>query len=135
MEAAIYSPQSERIQLRGMDLGWHLGDVVRKLRDAKGWSQTQLGKKAGGMNKNTIVRLENDGPLAVDTKTIDRVARALGLSISDLYGLVPLGKDPPARPQANPFRDVEWIKTRDYEGPGRRRIPRERGREAAATDD
>jgi transcriptional regulator with XRE-family HTH domain len=68
---------------------WHVGDVVRKLRMAKRLNQTALGERAGAIDKGTISRLENGGEDAVKTETIKRVAKALGVTIGDLYLLVP----------------------------------------------
>lgn len=68
-------------------LGWHIGDVVRKLRENRRWTQTLLGEKAGGLNKATIVRVEEGGNVKVET--IQAVARGFGLSIAELYSLLP----------------------------------------------
>lgn len=68
-------------------IDWHLGDVVRALRDRKGWTQEQLAKKAK-VNKATVVSVEsmdrNHG-----RATYERIARAFDITIAELYGLVP----------------------------------------------
>lgn len=67
---------------------WHLGHVVYVLRTERGWTQEQLGKKAGGMNKATIVSVEsmdrNHG-----RETYERIANAFGMTVAELWALVP----------------------------------------------
>lgn len=91
MQSAIYSDILIGLQLWPMELAWHVGDIVRKLRLAGNMSQRALGKKAGKIDKGTISRLEN-GEI-VNTDTLERVAGALGLDVGDLYALVPKRKD------------------------------------------
>lgn len=69
-----------------LKLQWTLGDVVRKLREGKGWTQTQLGEKAG-LDKSAIVRLERESHKS-ERQTIERVARALGVFAADVYSYV-----------------------------------------------
>lgn len=87
MNSAIYSAASPIYNRHWMTISWHVGDVVRKLREAKGWNQTKLGEKAG-LNKATIVTLENT-PDETKTGTLGKTAKALGLDIKGLYSLVP----------------------------------------------
>lgn len=61
-----------------------IGDVIRKLRDLSGWSQEELGKRAG-VNKETIVRVE--AGLSTTTDTLTRIAEALGSNVASLYAL------------------------------------------------
>lgn len=63
---------------------WTLGDVLRKLREDKGWTQEQLGVRAGGLHKTAIVRLEKGGTRS-EQGTVERVARALVVTVSDLH--------------------------------------------------
>lgn len=72
-------------------LAWHLGDVVRKLREMRQFkSQEALGIAAGGLDKGTINRLETRGEEGSTPDTIKRVADALHVEVSDLYALVPV---------------------------------------------
>jgi transcriptional regulator with XRE-family HTH domain len=90
-----------------MVLIWHVGDVVRKLREARHMSQTQFGVHVGKvdgrkkMDKSTVGRLESGGEDAVKTDTLKRAARALDLTVVDLYALVPkrtqIAERPPGR--------------------------------------
>jgi transcriptional regulator with XRE-family HTH domain len=66
---------------------WHLGHVIHNLRAEQGWTQGQLAKRAD-MNKATVVSIEkmdrNHG-----RETYEKVARAFGLSVAELWALVP----------------------------------------------
>src|SRR5688572_2159804 len=72
---------------RVTELVWHVGDVVRKLRQARSWTQKELAERAG-VHFNTIVRLE-DGDEGVQARTLKQVADALGVSRPHLWALVP----------------------------------------------
>ena len=54
------------------------GDVIRDARKAKGWSQIELGERAG-VSRPTIARIEAKHD--VTTATIAKVAQALGLKL------------------------------------------------------
>jgi transcriptional regulator with XRE-family HTH domain len=54
------------------------GDVVREARKKKGWSQGELGEKAG-VSRPTIARVEANND--VTTATIAKLAQALGLKL------------------------------------------------------
>lgn len=62
---------------------WTLGDVVRKLRGDRRWTQAGLGERAG-VHSTVIVRLERESAKS-ERGTIERVARALEVSVADLY--------------------------------------------------
>jgi transcriptional regulator with XRE-family HTH domain len=57
------------------------GDKVRELREAQGWSQEELGRRAG-VNKETINRFELGG--GNRTSTVRKIAAVLGLSVGEL---------------------------------------------------
>ena len=62
---------------------WTIGDVVRKLRDQKGWKQADLAREAG-LDVTVVSRLEKRSELS-EQRTIYRVAKALGVSVADLH--------------------------------------------------
>lgn len=70
----------------GVQLEWHVGDVVRKLREQRRWTQPKLAA-ASGVNKGTIVNVEEGGNPKIETLT--KVAGGLGLTIAQLYALIP----------------------------------------------
>jgi transcriptional regulator with XRE-family HTH domain len=54
------------------------GDVIREARKKHGWSQGELGEKAG-VSRPTIARVEANND--VTTATIAKIAQALGLKL------------------------------------------------------
>jgi transcriptional regulator with XRE-family HTH domain len=54
------------------------GDVVREARKKQGWSQVELGEKAG-VSRPTIARVEANSD--VTTATIAKLAQVLGLKL------------------------------------------------------
>jgi transcriptional regulator with XRE-family HTH domain len=75
------------------ELPWHVGDVVRKLRQKRGWNQSELAA-AAGVHKNTVARIE-DGDEGVTGKTLKAVALALETTLAQIYGLIPEDKGTP----------------------------------------
>lgn len=74
---------------------WSVGDVVRKLREKRDWTQEQLAD-AAGVDKSTIVRLE-DGGDQTKPPTLQAVAAALSVSVSRIYQIaeaIPEGVSP-----------------------------------------
>lgn len=67
-----------------------VGDVIRKARDDRGWSQTRLGQeaerfqlqRASPINPNTISKIERD-PYTSEFGTVWRLLAALGLTLAD----------------------------------------------------
>jgi transcriptional regulator with XRE-family HTH domain len=86
--------------LAPMNVEWHVGDVVRKLRLGKGLTQKQLAEQAD-VHHNTIVRLE-DGDEGVQGRTLARVASALGVTSKELWRLVPEPPHPGEETQRTP---------------------------------
>lgn len=54
------------------------GDVIREARKMHGWSQAELGEKAG-VSRPTIARVEANND--VTTTTIAKIAQALDLTL------------------------------------------------------
>jgi transcriptional regulator with XRE-family HTH domain len=54
------------------------GDVIREARKKHGWSQAELGDKAG-VSRPTVARVEANND--VTTATIAKIAQALGLKL------------------------------------------------------
>lgn len=72
----------------------HIAGNVRALRKERDLSQRQLAQ-AVGMNQSTINELENDVIRDMRLTTVGKLARALGVEITDL--LVPKGFDATAQ--------------------------------------
>ncbi|PCE34251.1 helix-turn-helix domain-containing protein [Burkholderia ubonensis] len=71
------------------------GATVRKLREARTWSQEQLAEHAG-LNRSYVGEIER-GEAIASLVTVDKIARAFDVSIARLL-LAPGGAagDPPA---------------------------------------
>lgn len=85
-----------------IDLYRHIARNVRTLRKERELSQRKLAQ-AVGMNQSTINELENDIVRDMRLTTVGKLARALGVEISDL--LVPKGFDATGR-QKREFKDA-----------------------------
>jgi DNA-binding XRE family transcriptional regulator len=59
------------------------GDVVRKIREAKSWSQEHLAA-AAGLSTRTVQRVESDGIGSAETRLA--LAAALGVPVAQLMG-------------------------------------------------
>jgi transcriptional regulator with XRE-family HTH domain len=60
-----------------------LGDRVRDLRKALGWSQQKLGDEAG-VTAQTVWLLETHQLKDVKLSTLSKIADAMGVSLTDL---------------------------------------------------
>ncbi len=76
---ASYRPTIEAMAMRGRQT---LGQRIRRLRNAAGLSQAALAR-AAGIGRVTLVRLEK-GDQTPRYKTLDAIARALGVGVSEL---------------------------------------------------
>jgi transcriptional regulator with XRE-family HTH domain len=77
------------------ELSRRLGEAVRVLRERRGLSQESLATQAG-VHRSTVLHVENDssakaGP-ALDT--VERLARGLNLTPSDLIAYADGSEDP-----------------------------------------
>ena len=77
---------------------WHVGDVIRKLREQRGLTTTSLARKAG-VQRAVVLSLELQGPeiegiTPAQWCALDRVAAAFGLTNgASLYKQVPKAAD------------------------------------------
>ncbi len=62
---------------------------IREMREVKGWSQVELGKRAG-VRQATISHLESGNAKAVDLTVLEKIAKALGVAPG--YLIVKKGK-------------------------------------------
>jgi|SRR5215207_10584372 transcriptional regulator with XRE-family HTH domain len=70
-----------------MDQDQGVGREVKRLREARGWSQTRLAGEAG-MSASGVSMIEN-GHRNLSTETLAKLAKALGVEVRDLF---PLGQ-------------------------------------------
>ena len=60
-------------------LAYRLGQAVREMREARGWTQTDLGRDAG-MTQSAVARFEAGGTTPT-LPILERFARALGVQL------------------------------------------------------
>lgn len=94
------------------ELAWTIGDVVRKLRDRRGWKQRDLAK-AADLDITAISRMEKRSELS-EQRTIYRVAKALEVTVADLYALAePITLGATEREWLNLLTDLQEPKRQD----------------------
>ncbi|MGZ3116820.1 DUF488 family protein, N3 subclade [Streptomyces sp. H62] len=71
-----------------------LAQRVRTLREDRGWTRERLAKEAG-IAVGTLGRLENDGAIQPGFFTVGAVAKALGVSLDDLFQAAQVTPVPP----------------------------------------
>lgn len=57
---------------------------IRELRDRKGMSQEELADKAG-ISRTTLSYLESGKTIVTKTDTLQKIAKALEMSVSDVF--------------------------------------------------
>lgn len=65
-------------------MGNKVSDNIRKLRQKKGISQDRLSKEAD-LALNTIVKIETGENPNPTVETLEKIAKALGVTIADLF--------------------------------------------------
>ena len=63
------------------------GELIRELRQSRGWSQLEL-SCATGVTQSTISRLESGRLIRVKRNTLERLAEGLGASVFGLRSSV-----------------------------------------------
>jgi transcriptional regulator with XRE-family HTH domain len=61
-----------------------VSDNIRKLRQKKGMSQDRLSKEAD-LALNTVVKIEIGENPNPTVETLEKIAKALGISVADLF--------------------------------------------------
>lgn len=120
-QSHLQTPDDAGTLPSAMESLFHIGDVVRKLRDRRKWNQTMLGEKSGGLDKGTISRVEEGAN--VKRETIEAVARGLGLTMAQLYALLPppvVEEETPRAPDATAGDGFRSTGTEGTTGAGRR---------------
>ena len=90
-----YEP-SKALYNRKVKADFTIGDVVRKSRAERRWSQTRLGKETANypigdrtdpINKSTVSKMERE-PYTSELGTVWRILAALGLTFGDVERLI-----------------------------------------------
>lgn len=61
-----------------------MGYKIKEVRESLGMTQEELAEKSG-VSRGTISALENNSQKTTSTKTLLKLARALGKSIDDIF--------------------------------------------------
>lgn len=61
-----------------------MGYKVKEVRESLNMTQEELAKKSG-VSRGTIAALENETTTATTTKTLSKIAQALGVSVSQIF--------------------------------------------------
>jgi len=69
---------------QGTNMANKVSDNIRKLRQKKGMSQDRLSKEAD-LALNTIVKIETGENPNPTVETLEKIAKALGVSVADLF--------------------------------------------------
>ncbi|MFI7528189.1 multiprotein-bridging factor 1 family protein [Nocardia salmonicida] len=78
--AEVQATPEYKAAYRAAQLAYQLGEKVREAREARGWTQTELAKRAG-MKQNAISRFEaGDGVPTL--QTLDRLVSALDVHLT-----------------------------------------------------
>ena len=64
----------------------HIGERIQRLREERGWTQTELAAKAQ-IKQPVISRLESQVQDSVSSEALKRLARVLGVSADYLIGM------------------------------------------------
>lgn len=70
-------------------MAWHAGDVVRRLREQKGFATQAKFAERAKLSTATINRIESGKLATVERRTLDSVALALGTTWDEIEALVP----------------------------------------------
>jgi transcriptional regulator with XRE-family HTH domain len=79
-----------------MEIHWREGDVIRRLRDAAGWTLEDL-EVASGVNLQVIHKIEVGKTKEPTRGTLQRIAAGFGLTWRQLVDAVPPPMDLPLR--------------------------------------
>jgi transcriptional regulator with XRE-family HTH domain len=63
-----------------------IGQRIKRLRLARGWTQPDLARKAGLRSSGHVSLLESGGRRDPSASTLKRVAKALGVPVTELLG-------------------------------------------------
>jgi len=74
-------------------LEFHVGDIIRKLREKSGITRAELASRAG-LRRNTITDIERYGK--PERESVEAIAKALGYSVSMIYAELEAITKPPA---------------------------------------
>ena len=86
------------------DIKWLIGNRIRDLRREKGLSQEKLGSKA--KLHYTYIGAVERGEKNVSVLTLDKITRALGIRIGEIFSL-PMDVEDPNKLKASMLKEID----------------------------
>jgi transcriptional regulator with XRE-family HTH domain len=84
-----------------------IGDVVKQLREARGWTQAELARRLG-LDQSQVNRLESGKSRNPTQKTLEALARAFELPLPAFMTLLGVGGDTPPDAMRDMIIDAEF---------------------------
>jgi transcriptional regulator with XRE-family HTH domain len=84
-----------------------VGDIVKALRETRGWNQTELARRAG-LRSQQINQLESGKKGNPTQKTIEALARAFEMPVGDFMRALGVGGDTPPNAMRDMIIDAEF---------------------------
>jgi transcriptional regulator with XRE-family HTH domain len=84
-----------------------IGDVVKQLREARGWTQAELARRLG-LDQSQVNRLESGKSRNPTQKTLEALARAFELPLPAFMTLIGVGGDTPPDAMRDMIIDAEF---------------------------
>lgn len=113
-EFVMPKPKTDTVRQNGFDPS-RIGDVVRRLREARGMSQYRLAQDAD-VSKQAVTNLES-GDIVPSLPTLYKVAGVLGIDLADMIRTA--YQDPADEPSLIVAEDVQLLSTM---GDGKREL-------------
>jgi transcriptional regulator with XRE-family HTH domain len=84
-----------------------IGDVIKALREARGWTQAELARKSG-LQPAHINQLESGKKKNSTQRTLEALAKAFEMSLSELMRALGVGGDSPPDTMRDMIIDAEF---------------------------
>jgi transcriptional regulator with XRE-family HTH domain len=84
-----------------------IGDVVRALREARGWTPAELARQTN-LKPGYISQLEDNKKLNLTQKTLEKLARAFDMSLGEFMRALGVGGDTPPGAMRDMIIDAEF---------------------------
>lgn len=80
----VYAKQGSTVKQQNIVERRDMAYKIKELRERKNMSQAEL-SRLSGVSRATIIRIENDTDVIVNTKTLQQLADALNVTVKYLF--------------------------------------------------
>ena len=80
----VYAKQGSTVKQQNIVERRDMAYKIKEIREKKNLSQAEL-SRLSGVSRATIIRIENDNDVIVNTKTLQHLADALNVSVKYLF--------------------------------------------------